>query len=519
MKKTISINLNSFFFNIDEDAYIMLKTYLEKLEFHFSKSDEGNEIIKDIEARIAEIFNMKISNNKQVINISDVNDVINILGNVEDITGNSDTANNDCKNTKTRWTKKLYRDPDNKKIAGICAGLSAYTGVDAVFWRILFITFLFIPFLWIIIIVYAVLWMAIPEAKTIAEKIEMKEGKIDLSDIGKNIKEEYDNLKETKNINNLTNTIKRIGNTIIEILSVFAKAIGKIIGVALILISIAVAIGIFVLIFRTNNSMWFYNDNILNFVWLPNLLQYLTSPTIAWVLSILLGLAIIIPIIAILYFGISLLFRTRSNKKVNSSIALLWIISIIVSICMIIAVSSSFHYKEQKSQVSHIKTNTKNNTYEFSIGSGKDLLKETKFEYHKKLNNNEKNIAFAIDDDKILFQPKIMFNTTDEKNTKIKFTYSARGINSYIARKNIEYIEYNYNITDSITYFDPYFVINKNSWYFQNIRISVSVPVGQKIKVNQNLENMSNFDQFICCNEELYNYTLIATTNGFVKVE
>jgi phage shock protein PspC (stress-responsive transcriptional regulator) len=178
MKKTISINLNSFIFNIDEDAYNMLNVYLGKLEEHFLKQEEGAEIVKDIESRIAEIFSMKIKDNKQVININDVEEVINILGNVEDITGDESEQAEEEKSKETKKSKKLYRDSETKILGGVCGGLAEFTGVSIVFWRIIFLVFLFVS--QIGIIAYLILWIAVPEARTTAQKIEMKGGKITL---------------------------------------------------------------------------------------------------------------------------------------------------------------------------------------------------------------------------------------------------------------------------------------------------------------------------------------------------
>lgn len=519
MKKTISINLNSFIFNIDEDAYFMLSTYLEKLNLHFSKSEEGEEIVKDIEARIAEIFNIKISENKQVINITDVEEVINILGNIEDIVGDSENdENNKYNKQKSKNRKKLYRDTDNKKLAGVCAGLSAYTGIDVVFWRILFIIFLFVPG-FISVIVYLILWLVVPEAKTIAEKIEMKEGKIDLSDIEKNVKDEYESLKKkAKNIDTskFGEILNRIGNIIIDIFAFLAKIIGKIIGIVLIIVSIAIAIAFFIIIFNPDYNWNFYPNDISYFIWPPNVLQYITTPTISWILTLSLGLTIIIPIIGILYFGVSLLFKIKSNKGVGAIITSVWLISIIVSVCLILFVATSFRFTEKKSDINYIEYDKENVIYNFSLNSYNEELEKSQYNFNKN-KIIKRYIPIAMEDDKILSTPRIEFTHTTDSLAKIKFTYSSKGINPYVANENINYVDYNYEINDSTTYFDQYFSINKNSWHFQNLRITVYIPVGSKIKIDENLEKISYFNQFVSYNENLYDKILLATEEGFVK--
>ena len=92
MKKTIKINLNGIIFNIDDDAYEKLKSYLDTISRYFSNKQESKEIIDDIEARIAELFQEKVSAESQVITLNIVNEVIDIMGNPEDIADTGEEA-------------------------------------------------------------------------------------------------------------------------------------------------------------------------------------------------------------------------------------------------------------------------------------------------------------------------------------------------------------------------------------------------------------------------------------------
>ena len=76
MKKTLTVNLNNIVFHIDDDAYEMLQTYLSEISDHFKQEDERSEIMNDIEARIAELFTEKLQKNKNVINLTDVQEII-----------------------------------------------------------------------------------------------------------------------------------------------------------------------------------------------------------------------------------------------------------------------------------------------------------------------------------------------------------------------------------------------------------------------------------------------------------
>ena len=140
MKKTLTINLSGVVFNIDEDAYDVLNEYLRKLEIQFSDED-GKEVMRDIEARLAELFgNALKSGNRNVVTITDVNSVIEQLGTVEEIGGESNNSTLDNKEEEKENRKryrKFYRDGDNKILGGVAAGLAAYLGLEVTITRLI----------------------------------------------------------------------------------------------------------------------------------------------------------------------------------------------------------------------------------------------------------------------------------------------------------------------------------------------------------------------------------------------
>ncbi|MDC1031499.1 PspC domain-containing protein, partial [Flavobacteriaceae bacterium] len=138
MNKTININLASTFFHMDESAYAILKAYLNKLELAFKNTVGKDEILKDIETRIAELFQERKTNPDYVISEVDVNEIISILGQPQDFILEED-ENSDHKETKSE--KKLFRDPEDKYIGGVASGLGYYFGIDASWIRLLWILF------------------------------------------------------------------------------------------------------------------------------------------------------------------------------------------------------------------------------------------------------------------------------------------------------------------------------------------------------------------------------------------
>jgi phage shock protein PspC (stress-responsive transcriptional regulator) len=202
MNKILNINLGGLPFTIDDDAFEALDKYMSTIKRHFAKSSECEEIIQDIEARVAELF-MEHLKGQPIISMKEVNKVIEIMGRPEEFIGDHDEehdhnhqAQADAKsNFKTG--KRLFRDAENGKLGGVCAGLSAYFGIEDPVWlRLAFIISVFTGFG---VLLYILLWIAIPESKTAADRLAMKGEKINVQNIAKMVEEEVSKLSDTIN--------------------------------------------------------------------------------------------------------------------------------------------------------------------------------------------------------------------------------------------------------------------------------------------------------------------------------
>ena len=195
MKITVSINIGGYSFNIDEDAYAELKRYLRNLELHFAGEESSSEILSDIESRMAELFRAKLTGYKQVINIDDVHQVISILGTPEDI---SDTER---PTTRDKFSSpgyhRMYRDTDHRVIGGVCSGMAAYWDIELWLVRVIFFVLLLMG---VGILIYLILYIVLPEAKTTAEKIEMKGNPVNIHNIKDSVKKEFDSVRKNMNL-------------------------------------------------------------------------------------------------------------------------------------------------------------------------------------------------------------------------------------------------------------------------------------------------------------------------------
>ncbi|MEZ4909237.1 MAG: PspC domain-containing protein [Saprospiraceae bacterium] len=205
MNKTFNINLGGFPFSIDEDAYSYISDYLSSIRRHFSTSEGCDEILYDIEVRMAELFQDALRG-RTIIGMKEVDDVIAILGKPEDFgaeplentftsyQGGSQTKYND----HIGVGKRLFRDPDDKKIAGVCSGISAYFGIaDPIWIRLAFI--LLVVMGGVGVIPYILLWFLVPEASSSSDKLAMKGEPTTIQNIANLVEKEITELGEQIN--------------------------------------------------------------------------------------------------------------------------------------------------------------------------------------------------------------------------------------------------------------------------------------------------------------------------------
>jgi phage shock protein PspC (stress-responsive transcriptional regulator) len=192
MKITVSINLGGYSFNIDEDAYAELKRYLKNLELHFAAEESASEILSDIEARMAELFHTKLTAYKHVITMDDIRSAIAVMGTPEDISDDEGISARD--KFSSPGYHRMYRDPDHRIIGGVCAGMGAYWDIEPWILRVIFLALILAGGLGLL--VYLILYIVLPEAKTTTQKIEMKGEPVNIHNIKDSVKKEFDTVRK-----------------------------------------------------------------------------------------------------------------------------------------------------------------------------------------------------------------------------------------------------------------------------------------------------------------------------------
>ena len=483
MKKTFTININGIIFNIDDDAFEKLQKYFGEINEHFSSYEGGREIVTDIEARIAELFQEKITESKQVITIDDVNNVIKVMGNPEDFFDEEDRKK---EKVYKKVRKRIYRNPDDMILGGVCSGISEYFGIDPIILRLIFV--IAVIFYGTGIFLYLVLWIIIPKAETRAQKLEMKGEKVNIPNIEKSIKKEYEGVKD--NLNNLSNTkgYKKARNLFSQFIGFLGEFLKICLKVVLVIIGVALIIsGVFIIVAITSALFWghiLWPFTFNSFIFPTFLSATGTLSTTLFLIGML--LTITIPLILLVYAGLLIIFKFKTNNKlIGFGLLTAWIIGLVILFATGInqvkthsETSNYYQYKkldELKSDTIYLQTSadTLNNYTE------KKLI----FNRYKILVINNKNYLFG--------RPR--FNIVQSTNDKceLKIKRISNGASEKDCINNAKNIIYNWAETDSTVVFDNYFTIDsKQEWKNQKIYITLKLPVGKVIYLNKNMEDV-----------------------------
>ncbi len=492
MNKTVNINLGGMFFHIDEDAYQKLSRYFEAIKRSLTNSNGQDEIIKDIEMRIAELFAEKHSAGKQVISIRELDEVIAVMGQPEDYRIDNDDTEQSKQNftNQSRPIKKLYRDKDGGMIGGVSAGLGHYFGIDKVWIRIFFLILLLSY--GIGLIPYLILWIVMPEAVTTSEKLEMTGEPVNISNIEKKVRAEFENVSEKiKNVNydEMGNQVKtgadkiasNAGKVFMAIFNVFAKVLG----VILILSALPVLVMLLIGIFTLGTSAF------VEFPWSDFIQAGNFSDFPVWTFGLLVFFAIGIPFFYLMILGFKLLITNMKplGNVVNYTLFALWIISL--GLLITIGVNQMVEYSTQGRVVKKEILNL----------NPKDTL-QIKFvhnPYYAKNNNVKTNFSITQDStgQRILFSNNVelVIAKTDEVLPYLQIEKLAKGRDLAIAKEKSERINYGFKFQNNQLILDNYFISGfKNKFRNQKVELVLYLPKGTTFKVDDSVEDFDYSD-------------------------
>ena len=580
MKQVININFQGRVVPIEVTAFELLKNYTESLNRHFANEEGKEEIINDIESRIGELFQEKITKGATCITDDDVNAIIKNMGRPEEFEAMDDTQTQSSASSSAEQeqstgssqptgNKRLFRDENDKVLGGVCSGLANYFNMDVVIARIIFVVLLFsgvgfltyiimwiavpssattqiggtrkklfrnpdeklvagvcsgignyfginawiprvlflLPFLSFIsrwghwgfgdfgdivrftfsptsLIVYIILWIVIPEASTTSEKLEMKGEKVDMNSIKASVMEEMKGVgkkaekfgkdassvvSEKANVvaGDVKNFAKRnrggLGNVIALIVKIFAYFIIGCVGFVLViaLFGLAIAsIGLFPL-----KDFLIGGDYQNLFAW----------GTLIFFIAV--------PIIGIITWIIRKIARSKSNSNILGwSFGALWVIGWVCITLLGASISRDFNYNSKNLTEQEIAlANPSIDKLEITAKSPLYKYNRSRFLRFEPFQGIQEDTAYVNNVD-----VRIVKATNDSFRVTVIKTATGRSRN--IAEENAARIQYTGAQKDSVLLMDKGIAINKTDKFRnQRVVLTIYVPVGKRIKIDKSI--------------------------------
>ena len=482
MKKTISINISGVVFNIEEDAYDDLKQYLDTISGYFTDSDGRDEIMTDIEARIAELFQARLHETKNVVGMQDVQEVIDIMGRPEDYLGEEEKERSYAHGAGGRSTKRrLYRDEEKNLIGGVCSGLSYYLGWDPLWLRLAW--GLSIAIAGVGILPYIILWIIIPGAKTTSEKLEMMGEPINVESIKKKVNETVNSIREagTSNMDTdfqaryASSQVRRGGDLFVDILKRIVRFIGRFLGFFFFVGGIALAA---FLAYSYFDGTWIQSSMTgMGFGFTDFKDALFTSDLNTYSFVIGLALVTLIPLIAFILLGAWLLFSIKSKSRVMIPTMLgLWVIGLVLLTISGVGLGKEFTTQRYTSERQVI-ASAEGVLY---IDVNEDIHFSDSFRFYR---NGHPSELFELRGDSIFCGfPEIDIVRGSENRVVLEVDRSGRGFAPDAAMDRAEGITYNYHLDGDTLRLDPFFSFAKTDKIRgQEVEMTLKIPSGKRI--------------------------------------
>ncbi len=501
MNKTVNINLAGIFFHIDEDAFTKLQHYLEAIKRSLTNAQGREEIIADIEARIAELFSEKTKTDRQVISIREVEEVIAIMGQPEDYMLDEEIFEDEPSYTRSKISgKQLFRDTDHSYVGGVSSGLGHYLGIQAIWVRLLWII-LTLASSGAFILIYIALWIFVPEAKTTADKLSMRGEAVNITNIERKIREGFDDVSgrvrsvDYEKYGNQARTgassaAKGVGSGVLFVLNIFVKLIG----ILILLIAGATLIGLFIALFTVGTF------GIIDAPW-TDYIEMAGIGAPLWVISLLTFFAVGIPFFFLFILGLKILVRKLKSIGTPAKLVLLglWLLSII-GLAVLGVKQATQRAFEGEVVITEVLSITPQDTLYLAMKYNPD--------YSSGAYKTDLKLKFDEKDNKVMYSTdvRLVVKSTKDSVGRIEVIKSADGSNYKDAKQRAENISYNTSLLGNELFLDSYLTANINNYHRdQEVRVIVYLPEGSTLYADENIAsfhrssdyygNILNYDQ------------------------
>ena len=512
MNKTINMNLGGLIFHIDENAYALLKNYLEAVSNSLNEDVEGKtEIIADIEARISELLSEKTAQKQQAIQESDIDEVILVMGQPEDYSDAPQDANDESSaKTATNAVKKLYRDGDNRFLGGVASGIGHYVKVDAIWFRFAFLVAALgggfgIP-------IYILLWVLVPEAKTSIEKLEMEGAPVNIDNIEKTIRKGFENASQTlksgdygKVKSGLHKLLNILGTLVLRIFKAFGKALGFFVIFISGLVLVSLALGLFSL---GSFQIIGINDYLIDF---PAF--FFESIIPKQLLTVLVFVAFAFPFLMLFFLGLKAVNRSvkTMNKPTFLTLLSIWMVALLGLLFAGIEHKTATAFEGSKVHESYFET-VKKDTLHIKIVNNDNLYYKSNFS-----RKSGQNIVYTPEKKLYSSNLEVTVVQSNSSEASLKIRKTSEGRNRKIATENADRIAYNYTRNNNTLLLDGYFLSGlENRHKDEQVSVQVAVPEGVVVYFGNStrsflydIDNVQNIDD-----NDMVNRHFLMTSKG-----
>ena len=486
MDKTYNISLGGFAFMIDEVAYNSLKRYLSDIKVSLRNSPGVDEIIYDVEYRMAELLRQKMMG-REVVNPSDVVFLVETMGQPEDFYNEeflddepSDGSGGRNYTKSGIGVKKLFRDPDDKMLGGVCSGIAHYIGVDAVWVRLFLVLMPFLDFIFLgistgmLIFTYIILWLIIPLAKTTSDKLQMRGEPVNVDSIKDFFGNSPENIRE--NVKDFGNDARRVaqnsGNAIGDVIKIIVKIMAAIFIFFLLMTALILLIACMVAIFGIGIAGISLNS------YLPYLFEGSWEQIVAY---ISLAMVMIIPAVILILIAVRLISsRYKVPKFIAYTLPILWLLGVLGILAVSVFTIRDFQRTSSITETVNIPTNA--NTI---IVQREDDYDD--FDFDDIFQIKEGEFAVPVDDDLTLKK-----STTGHAYIELKIT--GKGRTEAKASNNLKGASYNYAVEDSLIRLDNFLFLKEGQrWRKQDVKTTLYLPEGKNI-IFRNIDDVESYE-------------------------
>jgi phage shock protein PspC (stress-responsive transcriptional regulator) len=526
------MNLSGIIFHIEEDAYEKLNKYLSTIKGYFNATEGRDEIMGDIESRIAEMLQAKVSQTKQAVLLADVESIIAVMGKPEDFASENEQQETPKPQEEQnhRRYRRLFRDPDDKIVGGVCSGIANYFDIDPIWIRAAFAIALFVFGSGVLL--YLVLWVIMPEAKTIAEKLQMRGEKVDINSIGKAVNEEFSDVKRRMNKfgermsspesrERFRDTTRSLGNDLGHALKSILSVVGKVFSIIFLVLGVILLTGLLAAIFGKGNFMVFDDDSPVRFsiyeIGHSILPSGISSELVITTLILFIG----IPLMFIIYRCTKFLFNIQQKNRILNYVAsVLWLIGIALVIYIGVMMGTDFSTESYvRKNVSITQPTTKKLFLDVNT---LDMDHHRTFIHYGKHGrsiyaDNDWTVFSKEDNHYRLGYARLDIVPSETDTFQLVVVKTAHGANREEANNLARNISYEFTQRDSAIVFNNYFDIPDNDKFrAQDVKIILKVPVNGIIylsnrmgRIIYDIENTNN-----TLDADMVNRSWIMTNEG-----